>query len=84
MVLFLRTGATRWLSRIAGRCSIGEIHRGQQGTPALTLPHLGDGLSVLLMAVLCPFRRPSLCHPVHRQLVHNESLYLTPIVPATP
>ena len=52
MVPFPRTCATPWLSLIAGRCSVGETHRGQQGTPALTLPHMRDGLSVLLMAVL--------------------------------
>src|SRR3989442_7377718 len=84
MVSLLRTCATPWLSLIAGRGSIGETHRGQQGTPALTLPHMRDGLSVLLMAVLCPFRRPSLCRPVHRQLMRNELLGLTTIVPATP
>src|SRR3989442_8855860 len=83
MVSLLRTCATPWLSLIAGRGSIGETHRGQQGTPALTLPHMRDGLRVLLMAVLCPCRRPSLCHPVHRQFMRNELLDLTTIIPAT-
>jgi hypothetical protein len=27
---------------------------------AVTLPHVRDGLSGLWMAVLCPFRRPSM------------------------
>ena len=72
MVPFLRTCATPWLSLIARRCSVGETPRGQQGTPALTLPLMRDGLSVLLMAVLWPFRRPSLCRPVHRQLLRTE------------
>ena len=84
MMSFLHPCATPWLSLMAGRCSIGETHRGQQGRPALTLPHMRDGLSVLLMAVLCPFRRPSLCRPVHRQFMRNALLDLTPIVPATP
>src|SRR5216683_3236257 len=84
MVPFLRTCATPWLSLIAGRCSSGETHRSQQGTPALTLPHRRDGLSVLLMAVFCPFRRPSMCRPVHRQFMRNALLDLTTIVPTTP
>src|SRR5712692_479447 len=69
---------------MAGRCSIGETHRSQQGTPAVALPHRRDGLSVLLMAVWCPFRRPSMCRPVHRELMRSELLDLTTIVPATP
>jgi hypothetical protein len=50
----------------------------------LTLPHRRDGLRVLLMAVLWTFRRPSMCRPVHRQLMRNAVLDLTTIVPATP
>src|SRR6266446_4117944 len=57
---------------------------GQQGSPAVTLSHRRDGLSVLLMAVWCPFRRPSMCRPVHRELMRSELLDLTTIVPATP
>ena len=57
MMAFLHPCATPGLSLMAGRCSIEEIHRGQQGTPAVTLPHRRDGLHVLWMAVLCPFRR---------------------------
>src|SRR5438094_4772036 len=48
---FLHPCATPGLSLMAGRCSIEEIHRGQQGTPAVTLPHRRDGLHVLWMAV---------------------------------
>ena len=73
-----------WWSLIAGRCSIRETPRGQQGTPALTLPHLCDGLRVLLMAVLCPCRRPSLCRPVHRRRMRNALLDLTTVIPTTP
>ncbi len=51
--------------------------------PALTLPHVRYGLSVLLMAVFCTFRRPTLCRHVHRQLMRNELLDLTTIVPTT-
>ncbi len=42
-----------------------------------------DGLSVRLMAVLCPFRRPSMCRHVHRQLLRNELPNFTTIVPVT-
>ena len=34
---------------------MGATPRGQPWTPAVTLPHVRDGLSVLWMAVLCPF-----------------------------
>ena len=84
MMSFLHPCATPWLSLMAGRCAIGETHRGQQGTPALTLPHRRDGLRVLLMAVWCPCRRPSMCRPVHRPFMRNAWLDLTTIVPATP
>jgi hypothetical protein len=84
MMAFLHTCATPWLSLIAGRCSIEEIHRGQQGTPSVTLPHRRDGLHVLWMAVVCPCRRPSLCCPVHCALMRSEVLDVTTIMPATP
>ena len=32
---------------------IEETHREQQWTPALTLPHVRDGLRMLLLAVFC-------------------------------
>jgi len=67
MVSSLLPCATTGLSRIAGWCVIGETPWGQPWTPVLTLPHVHDGLRVLLMAVLCPFRRLSMCRPVHRQ-----------------
>ena len=51
--------------------------------PALTLPHVCYGLSVRRMAVLSTFRRPSMRHPVHRQLMRNELLDMTTIIPAT-
>ncbi len=83
MASYLLPCATTGLSRIAGWCVIGETPWGQPWTPVLTLPHVRDGLSVLLMAVLCTFRRLSMCRPVHRQLTRNELLNLTTVVPVT-
>src|SRR5438094_3742154 len=62
---------------------MGETLRGQQWTPALTLPHVRDGLSVLWMAVLCTFRRPSMGRSVHHEFMRTKLLALTTIVPAT-
>ncbi len=42
-------------------------HRGQQSTPALTLPHVRYGLSVLLMEVFCTLTVACICRQVHRQ-----------------
>ena len=83
MVSSLLPCAPPGLSRIAGRCIIGETPWAQPWTPVLTLPHVRDGLRVLLMAVWCTFRRLSMCRPVHHQLTRNELLDLTTIVPAT-
>jgi len=47
------------------------------------LPHVCDGLSVLWIAALCPFWRPCIGRPVHRELMRNELCNLTTIVPAT-
>src|SRR6266581_1407878 len=52
-------------------------------TPAVTLSHGHDRLSAWRMAVFCTFRKPSLCRHVHRELLRNTLLDLTPIVPAT-
>src|SRR5438309_6055402 len=41
------------LSLIAVWFLIGETHRGQQATPALTLPQVRYGLSMLLLEVYC-------------------------------
>jgi hypothetical protein len=72
MVSFLLTCSTTGVSLISVWFLLSATHRGQPWTPALTLPHVRDGLSVLLMAVLCTFRRPSMCRPVHRQCMRNE------------
>ena len=45
------------LSLMAVWFLIGETHRGQSLTPALTLPQVRYGLSLLLLAVLLPARR---------------------------
>jgi hypothetical protein len=60
------------LSLISVWFLIGETHRGQQWTPALTLPQVHYGLSLLLLEV---FARPSvgyICRQVQRQLLRNE------------
>jgi len=48
------------LSLIAVWFLIGETHRGQQWTPALTLPQVRYGLSALLLEVVLHTR-----HPLH-------------------
>ena len=52
---------------------IGETHRGQQVTPALTLPQVRHGLSLLLLEVFYTTGVDSICRQVQRQLLHNES-----------
>ena len=61
------------LSLMAVWFLIGETHRGQSLTPALTLPQVRDGLSLLLLEV---YRTPGvdyICRQVQRQLQRNES-----------
>ena len=61
------------LTLIAVWFLISETHRGQQLTPALTLPHVRYGLSVLLLEVCCTPGVDYICRQVHRQLLRNES-----------
>jgi SRSO17 transposase len=61
------------LSLMAVWFLIGETHRGQQLTPALTLPQVRYGLSRLLMEVFCPPGVDDICRQVQRQLMRNES-----------
>jgi hypothetical protein len=61
------------LTLIAVWFLIGETHRGQQVTPALTLPQVRYGLSVLLLEVCCTPGIDSICRQVQRQLLRNES-----------
>jgi hypothetical protein len=51
---------------------IGETHRGQQLTPALTLPQVRYGLNILLMEVFLTISVSSICRHVQRQLMRNE------------
>ena len=57
------------LALIAVWFLIGETRRGQQLTPALTLPHVRYGLSLLLLAVFCTRNVPSICRQVQRRFV---------------
>ena len=50
----------------------GETHRGQQLTPALTLPQVRYGLSLLLLEVYCTPGVDYICRQVQRQLQRNE------------
>ena len=52
---------------------IGETHRGQQVTPALTLPQVRHGLSLLLLEVFCTPGIDYICRQVQHQLMRNES-----------
>jgi hypothetical protein len=61
------------LTLIAVWVLIGETHRGQQLTPALTLPQVRYGLSLLLLEVFYTPGIDSICRQVQRQLMRNES-----------
>jgi SRSO17 transposase len=61
------------LSLLAVWFLIGETHRGQQVTPALTLPQVRYGLSLLLLEVFCTPGVDYICRQVSRQLMRNES-----------
>jgi len=60
------------LSLLAVWFLIGETHRGQKLTPALTLPQVRYGLSLLLLEVFCTPGLGYICRQVHRQLLRNE------------
>ena len=60
------------LTLIAVWFLISETHRGQQWTPALTLPQVRYGLSVLLLETLLTLGVSSICRQVQRQLMRNE------------
>ena len=61
------------LSLMAVWFLIGETQRGQQLTPALTLPQVRYGLSRLLLEVYCIPGVDYICRHVQRQLQRNES-----------
>ena len=60
------------LSLMAVWFLIGETHHGQRLTPALTLPQVRYGLSLLLLAVFCTPGVDYICRQVQRQLMRNE------------
>jgi SRSO17 transposase len=60
------------LTLIAVWFLIGETHRGQQRTPALTLPQVRYGLSLLLLEVFYTPGVDSICRQAQRQLLRNE------------
>ncbi len=60
------------LSLLAVWFLIGETHRGQQLTPALTLPQVRSGLSQLLLEVYYTPGVDEICRQVQRQLLRNE------------
>src|SRR4029453_2712432 len=51
---------------------VNETHRGQQWTPALTLPQVRYRLSMLLLEEFCALSIASICRHVQRQLLRNE------------
>src|SRR6266581_3251902 len=61
------------LSLLAVWFLITETHRGQQWTPALTLPQVRYGLSLLLLEVYCTPGVDDICRHVQRQLQRNEA-----------
>ena len=61
------------LSLLAVWFLIGETHQGQQVTPALTLPQVRYGLSLLLLEVYCTPGVDYICRQVQRQLMRNKS-----------
>jgi SRSO17 transposase len=60
------------LSLLAVWFLIGETRRGQRWTPALTLPQVRYGLSLLLLEVFCTPGIDSICRQVHHHLLRNE------------
>jgi len=71
------------LSLMAVWFLIGETHRGQKLTPALTLPQVRYGLSLLLLEVYCTPGIDYICRQVQRQLLRNESARSTIIAPVS-
>src|SRR4029450_10931284 len=74
---------TRECALIAMGCLSGTTPRGQPWTPAVTRPHGRDGLSARQMAVLRPFRAPSLCRHAPHEFMRNAVRNLTLIIPTT-
>ena len=67
-----RAGITTWrLSLMAVWFLIGETHRGQQATPASTLPQVRYGPSVLLLEAFCTPGVDYIGRHVQRQSTRN-------------
>jgi SRSO17 transposase len=66
------------LSLMAVWFLIGETHRGRLLTPALTLPQVRYGLSLLLLAVWCPLGVDDICRRAQRQLLRKHLARLWP------
>src|SRR5215470_8085772 len=60
------------LSLMAVWFLLGETHRGQQVPPALTLPPVRYGLSLLLLEVFYTPGVNDICRQVQRQLLRHE------------
>ena len=73
---WVTTGSTRkpkiYVKQHAVWFLIGATHRGHQCPPALTLPQVRYGLSLLLLEVFCTPGLAYICRQVHRQLLRNE------------
>jgi hypothetical protein len=83
MMSLLLPYATPGWSLIAGWCVIGATPRGQPRTPAIMLPHEGEGLRMRRKTALWTFRRPFMGHWAPRQCLRNAVLDVTTLVPAT-
>ena len=83
MVSLLLPCATTWLSLLTVWCLLGATPWGQPWTPALTLPHVRDGLNVWRMAVFCTFSTPSMYRHMHRPLMRHALHNFTTMVPVT-
>ena len=60
-----------------------QLPRGQPWMPAVTLLDGRDRLSAQRLAMVSTYRAPSRCRPVHRALLRNALLDLTPILHTT-
>jgi len=63
---------SRALSLLAGWCWITETPQGQSCTPALPLPHMRYGRSLLLLAVFDTLGVDAICRPVQPPCPRHE------------
>jgi hypothetical protein len=83
MESFLLPCVATGISPLAVYCLRGATPREQPWTSAVTLPHGRNGQNARRMAVLSTCPEPSLCRQVHRELLRNVLLDLTPLIAAT-